>query len=401
MEPLHPLSFALHERLMQRNHDLFHSWSTRLPTAHLLKTRAPFSSLPMLASSSLQFQLRERSHDLLTQLQPFLLAKNHAGNLWENAGDADVLSVDYAIVEDGEGGWSLRLVEFQSFTSILTSCFLLHQAYVEEWPELSGHFPWQRIKENANQNQVWLENSRAWMAGEGAILLEQNPETFKTYFDLLAASSVWDAPIVSPEKLLAMCAHENLQHSSPRKILNRLIVHAEESKKDHSSTQLALKTKLEKLPLLWHSHPSWYAAINKGTACELNLKHEPKNVLASEWRSLGLAADQLVAKHIHSYGSQDILLHPTSESLDQLPNPSQWIVQPRYCSYPIFKNSDGENLYGEIRLIIQIKPNGEHWTAMQFARLFHGNSAGANHMRGRVLEGVSLVYNYESELVAH
>ena len=412
MEPLHSLSFALHEQLLQKKMDVFQPWAARLPTAHLLKERAPFSSLPMLASTSLQSKLRERSCDLLAQLQPFLQAANNSNLNGENA---DVLSIDYAIVVDEEKGWDLRLVEFQSFTSVLTSCFLLHQTYVEMWPELKTHFPWQTLAcaHGETQEQAWLNQCRAWVAGEGAILLERNPESFKTYFDLLAASHVWNAPILSPEELIA--AFDGKENEKPaaqknqniRKVLNRFIgdqsnlinltkpTKPTKPNTPASSSDMDLQAKLQNLPVTWHSHPAWYWAINKGTACELDLQHEPKNVLASAWRSLGLAAEQLVAKHIHSFGSQHIKLHPTEQELDDLPDPHNWIVQPRFSSYPIMKNEAGDDLYGEIRLIVQLKPNGEHWTAMQFARLFHGQTAGANHMQGRTLEGVSLVYNYD------
>jgi hypothetical protein len=420
MGPLHPLAFELYQQGRAHDVSMFERWKMYLPNADAIKKAPLMSPFPMLASASLQAQLQERSRDLLEQLQPFLKANNSLNPAWKNAIDADVLSVDYAIVADEKNAWSLRLVEFQSFTSIMSACYLMHQAYKSLWPELEGHYPWQTIASSAtsshqSQEQAWLERCRAWVAGEGTVLLERNPEQYATYFDLLAASNLWQVPMLEPAQLIANLQEKvvNKDALQIRKVLNRLIVNdsvfehqaalihpkqqqLSESKheRDHASEkEQAFLTTLRQLDLNWHNHPAWYCAINKGTACQLNLKHEPKNVLATEWRSLGLPAEQLVAKHIHSFGGKDVLLSPSSQELDALEHPETWVVQPRYRSFPIMESADGHPLYAEIRLIIQLKPNGEHWTAMQFARLFHGQAASSGSMLGSHLEGLSLVYN--------
>jgi hypothetical protein len=195
-----------------------------------------------------------------------------------------------------------------------------------------------------------------------------------------------------------MVRRENADSQRVGKILNRLILN------DLSADDPAIAL-LQQAKLAWHSHPAWYFAIHKGIAAGLRLHNEPANVLASEWRSLGLPASQLVAKQIHSYAGQHILLHPDEAQLDALDHPHQWLIQPRFTPFGICHAPDGAPVYAELRLIIKLgeqsfmrdgmafQAQPTPWIAMQLARLYRGDMASASRVQGMAGEGLSVLYN--------
>ncbi len=384
--PLHSLSLDLLGRYRFDKASAAQAWRAACPGAAVSLGEHMISELPVIASARLDHLLQERSADLCQQLRPYLTSES-IPSTWRNACDADVLTVDYAVVADpqSESGWTIRLVEFQAFTSILASAYLLHQAYAELAPPLAELQPWQ----TPPAQQHWLQATEAWLcAGKSTALLEHAHQQRATSFDLNAASALWGMQLLNPQDLELspdLRVRSRLDGRIVERLCNRLIL----SEIEEQTQTIAL---LQQAQVEWQNHPGWYFAVNKGLAPHLHLQGEPKNSFAHQWRSLGLPASQLVAKHCFSFAGKDILLHATADQLDTLPAPQDWLVQPRYQAYPLLHDEDGAPLYAEIRLMLQMKSGQAPWTAMQLLRWYRGDRASASGFHGRFGEGLSVLY---------
>ena len=385
--PLDFLSDELNRRYAYTKPAIQRALQMQVPHGLLDFPLANFSELALVASPLLSQRLQSAALDLCSALQPRFLAQNCIAVGWPFAVDADVLTVDYAIAHSASdaSGWSLRLVEFQAFTSLLMSAKLIQEAHASLFPELSDHLAWQSSNEN------WELACQAWLAGaEGSVLLEQRAYQRPTTFDLILTAHRLGLSIVEPTQLLhegsrLFVRNPDGSKKQIHKILNRLIL-------DELDTHDPVQKMLRQANLDWHNHPAWYRQIQKGVQPELKLRQEPPCVLASDWRSLGLPASELVAKPIFSYGGAGILFAPEASTLDHLARPEHYLVQRRFQAYPIMQASDGADLYAEIRLIIRIK-SGLPWIAMQFARVFRGQRASASQLQGLPGEGMTVLYN--------
>lgn len=342
---------------------------------------------PLIASKVLLERVEAKLALLLAGLQPYLAKRNDPS--WPNAPAADVLSADVAIVEAPEDalGWDLRWVEFQTFTSLVSMIYTLHRAATDVWPDLTGLAFWGALPDGAD----WRQSTREWMAPlEGSILLENNPWSQPTRHDFEAARHWFDVTIVTPEQLRAqdgMLGYESTSGKWQRvpHIANRLILH-------ETNTRETFQTLLSSLPMQWNSHPVWYYRVNKGLMPYLSLTPNDRSARGDRWRSLGLPADMLVAKHIHSYAGRGIRLHLDDADLATLESPEEWVVQPRFKPMSLLNARDGAPLYGEIRCVVALPAGRVPWTVCRLARMTRGPLASAASWSGLPGEGAVPVY---------
>ncbi|MBC3872685.1 hypothetical protein [Undibacterium flavidum] len=408
--PFHALTFELQSKVPQTKQRMHELWTQRAGTPHVPEQPVLFSEWPIVASQRLQEQLTRRVQALCQTLKPYLQKERVQAQGWQYGGGADVITVDYAIVCDKMDaevsddvnddvnaeaeGWDIRLVEFQAFTSLLTMGYRLHQVHSQLWPQLADCPPWQKL----STEQAWLDRSRNWLAGgDNPVLLEFQPWQRGTLFDLHAASILWNLPIIEPGQIDIDAAgrlHSKQggvrQHHD--KILNRLILSELSELKDDQQFSSQFLPQLKTAQLHWHSHPAWYFLVQKGLAADIKIPFEPENVKGHQWRNLNLPAQKLVAKNIYSCGGKDLHLGPDAQTLDQLQDAEQWLIQPRFRPYPVMRTQSGSPVYAEVRLILQLEETSEARIAMQIVRMYCAEQASASFFQGREGEGASILH---------
>jgi hypothetical protein len=388
--PFHALTFELKKNAAQSKQTIHHLWAQLAGTTHVPPEPVLFSEWPLIASHCLQDKLTQRVAALCDTIKPNLRAELLQAKGWQHASAADVLTIDYAIIFDEENdadAWDIRLVEFQAFTSLLTMGYRLHQAHSQLWPQLMDCPPWQKRSENLD----WSQTCRPWLAGgDNPALLEYQPWQRGTLFDLHATSALWNLPIVEPHQIEIdaegrLFSNQNGVRTQHDKILNRLIL----SELDDHDPFLK---QVQAVKLNWHSHPAWYFLVHKGLASEIKIPFEPENVRGHKWRDLNLPAHKLVAKNIFSCGGKDLHIGPSEQALDQLDQPENWLVQPRYRPYPVMTNQAGEKVYAEVRLIVKLHESEQPWIAMQIVRMYCAEQASASFFQGREGEGANILH---------
>ncbi len=396
--PFHDLTFELQKQAPQSKARIHQLWANLAATSHVPAEPVLFSEWPLIASQRLQDKLTQRVTALCKVLQPKLKAELVQTQGWQHPQAADVLTVDYAIIvdeEDGADGWDIRLVEFQAFTSLLTMGYRLHQAHSQLWPQLASCPPWQTYGED----QDWLNACRPWLAGgNNPALLEYQPWQRGTLFDLHASSVLWNLPIIEPHQIEIdtrgrLISNKNGQRTLHDKVLNRLILsELKAGGQDCGQDGGRFAHQLQSADVNWHSHPAWYFLVHKGLASEIKIPFEPINVRGHQWRDLNLPAHHLVAKNIFSCGGKDLRIGPSAQELDQLEQPENWLIQPRYRPYPVMTNQAGEKVYAELRLIVQLRAEAQPWIAMQIVRMYCAEQASASFFQGREGEGANILH---------
>lgn len=343
---------------------------------------------PLIASADLIGRLDDRIAALVGWLGPRLSRRDDPD--WPLAPAADVLSADLAIVEapDRPGGWDLRWVELQTFTSLLSTIYTLHRAACEVWPELEARAFWS----TPPGGRDWLDATRAWMAPDpDSILLEHDPWAQPTRPDFEAARRWFGVTPVDPRVL--RLAGGRLDRASDdgtrrpvRHIANRLILH--EAANPESARRL-----LAAAPVTWNSHPAWYYRVDKGVMPDLPLPPSERCARGDRWRTLDLPPEALVAKACHSHSGRAVKLHLGADGLDALDNPTGWIVQPRFTPRPLREARDGHPLYGEIRCILALPAAGEApWLVCRLVRMTRGPFTSTASWSGAPGEGAVPLY---------
>jgi hypothetical protein len=349
------------------------------------------SEYPLVASRRLQEEVDAHVATLLAFLeqQRKALRDHPALRHWPSAGAPDVVSADLAIVKDEEapGGWGLRWVEFQAFTSLIATAYALHLLAMESWPVLRDLAPWQAPP----QGLSWLEATRRWAAPVPGVLLERAPASQFTWFDLQAAAHWFRLPIVEPGQL--SCTGPDMWHTDAsgrrrpvRHLFNRLVLH------ELGEQREAFERMAGRAEVAWHSHPAWYDGISKALLPQLPMAAGRRAVPASRWRELGLPAHELVAKDVRSHGGSAVHLEVSAGQLDGLEPAADWIVQPRFDPYPLLSAPDGAPLFGELRCVVALPAAGEPWVCMQFARLNRTRKASSSAMAELPGTGLAIVY---------
>lgn len=388
---LHPLSFEFAQqmagapsRALQRQHwARIHGESVALPPARLLAEH------PLVASRRLQQDVDRHVDELTTFLTDHLSAPARFPELqFPGRRAPDVLSADLAITADpaAPGGWSLRWVEFQAFTSLVSSVHTWHQAACEIWPQARDLSP-VVLPPGATD---WLSAVRDWVAPAGGILLEHNARSQILNFDLQACARNFDLEMVEPAQLVragTTLAYRNSTgtHRDVAHVFNRLVMH-------ELGDSAGFRETLAGADATWHSHPAWYYDISKALLPDMQQTPGNRSARAIAWRSLDLPAGALVAKNVKSHGGKAVLLNVDAPTLDALPFPEDWIVQPRYWPQALFSASDGSSVFGEIRCVIALRAGKAPWVASQFMRLSRGDKASAAGFDGSPGSGMCALY---------
>jgi hypothetical protein len=377
LAPLHPETQQLQRQCPQPRERLEAIWRAHVPNARHL--RGIFlGEVPLVASALLVERLNDRIQSALKALGPWLTPAEEEA--WPCAVPADVLALDLAVVScDEEPGWDLRWVEIQAFTSVLATLVLLRRGHQACWPQLAGRGP-------------HVQGLRAAIGGHAApepsVLLEYDPWSQRSSFDLEAASRLWGLPVVEPDRLRRRGNRlEAWLEGSWRPVdhvFNRLIPH------QHPDRESVCRL-LAGAQARWHSHPRWFYRIDKGLLPYLDLPASERCLPATRWRELALPAEALVAKARHSWGGRDVRTHVDAQTLDGLPMPADWVVQPRFYPQPLAKARDGAPLFGEIRCMMALPLTGEPWLMGRIVRLTRG--ATMSSVTGAPGEGVSLLYD--------
>lgn len=310
------------------------------------------------------------------------------GDAWTWQAPPDVLSVDVAFVV-GEDGWECRVVEFQAFQSVAATGFLLNQAIQDQWAFMAGLRPWG----GNSAPEAWLQRARTWLApADDSVLVDVHPARQYTRWDFEASRHLFDLRVADVGMLGAQGGTCWVQEGAMRHPVGALSNRALPPDLEADPRAAALRHRLDTLPVPCFSHPAWYDRIHKGWLARLDLPDRQRCFTADRVAELPLPLSAYVLKDCRSYGGQAVRFEVRPEDLSDLAEPSHWLLQPRYQALPLFRDQEGQPVFGEARIMLGLDPAGAAWPMMAIARLTRSRMANVRGMDGSLCTGVTALY---------
>ncbi len=337
------------------------------------------------------------------------------------------LTADFALVRDGSGELTPRLVEIQAFPSVFGYQALLCSAYREIYglSETLANF-----LSGLNEESYWELLARTVLASrdpENVVLAEVDPWHQKTLPDFTCTAKRLGIAIVDIAELQAIGDKLHYKDASGRlvpihRIYNRAIADELIARRIRLPFDLTLSWDVE-----WAGHPNWYFLISKFSVPWLSgpnvsdpivagqtvpdqivppavflsefLEGEGRAKLAAAGVTLpaGCGRDavytELLLKPLFSFAGKGIQFEPTQMQLEAVPIEQRagYLLQQKMSFVPTIDTPQGLT-QAEFR-ILYMWPDGEKLTpALSLVRLGRGKMMGVDHNKNQAWVGASAAF---------
>ncbi len=267
--------------------------------------------------------------------------------------------VDFAVVGEPEGKWGLRLIELQGFPSLFGYQYF-YARLAREIYELGEQ--WGYTFSGLSDEAYWNILQRAILgdhAPEEVVLVDYHPEQQKTRPDFTALErqlGIEAVHIGSLRKQGNRLYRRRCGRWVPiRRIFNRAIVDELEEHK----VRLPFRW-TEELDVEWAGHPNWYFRMSKFALPYLRHPTVPRAYRLSELSELPEHADGYVLKPLFSFAGKGVILQPTREYLEMIPEAERpfYVLQERVPYAPCVYTPVGMN-HVELRVMLVWLPEWE------------------------------------------
>jgi len=266
------------------------------------------------------------------------------------------LCIDFGICRGADGKPMPQLIELQAFPSLYAFEELHRDVVFEVFPflsELSQRIPYDQLIEIMKEVIVGDENP------ENVILLEVYPERQKTKIDFKITEDLLHIKTVCLSKVKKrgreiFYENDNGELVRIKRIYNRVILD-ELYKIEGFQSEFNIR---EDVDVEWVTHPNWFYKISKYVLPLLEHTYIPESYYANEFPS-DENIEEYVLKPLYSFAGGGINLHPTKETLVQIDDPSQYILQKKVEYAEVFRDLNGDYAKGEIRMLFIWKPGDE------------------------------------------
>jgi hypothetical protein len=302
------------------------------------------------------------------------------------------LVVDFGICEEN-GVLIPKLIELQGFPSLyffqqdLADCYARHfDIPAHQTPLFSG-------LDRAQYYDLLREIIVGKTTPENVVLLEVEPEKQNTQIDFWGTAKQLDIKVLCLTKVIKkgdqlFYEDENDGHLIRiEKIYNRVIFDELERRPDlkfgfHFTDNLDVE---------WIGHPNWFFRISKYTLPLLNSPFVPKTYFVHELNgNYPSDLSKYVLKPLFSFSGQGVKIHVEESDLENLSEPSNWILQEKVQYAPVLETPSGPTKI-EIRMLMLWK-KGEKRPLLvnNLIRLSKGEMIGVRYNKDKDWVGASV-----------
>ncbi|MDY7396638.1 hypothetical protein UMM65_15415 [Aureibaculum sp. 2210JD6-5] len=267
-------------------------------------------------------------------------------------GKPHFLAIDFGLCDDGNGGIIPQLIELQAFPTLFFYQPFLGKAFLRHYPNIPKegfHYFFSNLNDKS-----YLEEVRKVILGdkktENVILMELYPEKQKTRIDFWATKKALGIEVVCMTQVIKegkkLFYINNGEKTPIHRIYNRVIL-------DELLQTKNLKTDLnlnDDVDVEWVTHPDWFFMISKCIMPLLKHKYIPKSYYLNDYPS-DLELSNYVLKPLFSFAGKGINLHPTQETLNEIRDKENYILQQKVNYSPLVKTSTEKNSKVELRML--------------------------------------------------
>ena len=303
------------------------------------------------------------------------------------------LSLDFGICKNDEGELYPGLIEMQGFAT-LNGFQVLYPEILEKHLEIPvgfSHFF------NGLDKEAYLKELGQVIVGNAdpkeVIILEIKPHSQKTRIDFYCTETYLGIKTICLTEIHQ--EGKNLFYfldgikTQIKKIYNRIIF-------DELN---ALKDELGPIPDLtgdlnveWAGHPNWFYRISKYTLPFLRHPFIPETFFLHEVTQIPIDLENYVLKPLFSFAGQGVIIDLKKADLEQIENPSNWILQKKVKYADCIETPD-EPAKAEIRLMFSWKDgDAEPKLLTNLARVSKGKMIGTRYNKDKTWVGGTVAY---------
>lgn len=304
------------------------------------------------------------------------------------------IAFDFGICRNADNG-SLepQLIEMQGFATLFGFQVLMADS-MEKHFDIPGNFsPYL----GCNREQ-YLQELKSIVLGKHdpgqVILLEIFPHQQKTRIDFYYTEKLTGIKAVCLTELVKegrkLYYMNGATKTEIRRIYNRLIF--DELLQQPAGVQEKGKILFEDLEVEWVAHPAWFYRISKFTLPFIHHPHVPVTYFLNEIKQLPADLENYVLKPLFSFAGQGVLVDVTTEDIEKIENPENWILQRKVTYADIIETPD-DPAKAELRIFYFWKDGDARPKPVNnLARLSKGKMIGVSFNKDKTWVGGSLCY---------
>ena len=301
-----------------------------------------------------------------------------------------MMVVDFGICKDDNGNIVPKLIELQGFPSLFAFQCLSDQL-TRQYTSIPDNYD---SYLNGYNSESYIELLKELLLEqhsiENVILLEWHPEQQKTAIDFVCTEKLLGIKTVCLTELIVddnkLFYLNEGKKTKVEIIFNRVIF--EEIKEELSKIKFDLNKAYD---VKWIPHPNWYYRISKYTLPFLSGKYIPKSFFLHEIKQ-PLPLEKYVLKPLFSYAGTGVLIDVTSDDIDNITDPENWILQEKVNYEPVVSTPEGD-VKTEIRLFYFWKKEWKKPLAIHnLARMNKGNMIGTRFNNNDNWVGGTIAY---------
>jgi len=304
------------------------------------------------------------------------------------------IAFDFGICENAEGGLEPQLIEMQGFPTLFA-----YQVFDDEVTRKHFDIPSSYSSYiNGYNKESYLQLLKDIIVGEtnpeNTILLEIFPHKQKTRIDFYYTQQYLGIPIVCLTELIKegrqLFYLKDGKKTTIHRIYNRIIF--DDLEQQSAEVQEKGKIMFEDLDVEWITHPNWFYRISKYTMPLIKHAYIPETNYLSDITEMPKDLENYVLKPLFSFAGQGVIIDLTQNDIDNVKDPSNWILQRKVKYADVIKTPDIP-AKAEIRIFYFWKKGEARPVAAQnLARLSKGKMIGVRYNKDKEWVGGSLVY---------
>ncbi|MBS1560451.1 MAG: hypothetical protein JSS89_02475 [Bacteroidetes bacterium] len=342
--------------------------------------------MPIFVSGAFRRQLEDAAVEIIRQCTtPEYLAQTaptlDAAHTVPNETARPLFSVvDFAVCDDGNGGYMPRLIELQGFPSLLGYQYL-YASRMRDAYELDGMTPFFSSLTDERYCDILRTSIFGSHEPSACALVEWDPTHQKTRPDFvemerLIGLQTVDIRHLTPRGREVWVDDGVRQPFRLRRIFNRAII----DELEDVGANLQFKW-TDDLDVEWAGHPNWYFRISKYSMPYLSHQTVPSTRFLNAITSIPDDLDRFVLKPLYSFAGKGVIVSPTVADIDAIPHSQRhlWILQEKVTYAECIATPYGKNKV-EIRVML-IWPDRNHLPlpVMSLARTGRGALMGARY----------------------
>jgi hypothetical protein len=358
---------------------------------------------PVFFPGELLAEMRRSAGEIIAQLcaPEYLAASARAIPTAYNAPNEgprpDFIQVDFAITQDGGGGFAPKLIELQGCASLYAFQYLLPQVYQRHY-DLNGL----GYLLNGLSDEGYLRTLGEILLNghdpEQVILMEIDPLRQKTFPDFRATQKLFGIPFVDVTDVAKrgnkLFYKRDGQEIEIRRIYNRVIIDEFVRKGVQASFDFR-----DDLDVEWAGHPNWYFRLSKFSLPFLDHRTAPRAWFLDELQEYPEDLGRFVLKPLFSFAGAGVKVDLTRADLDAVPagERNNYLLQEKVSYAPVIETPDGPSKV-EARLMFVWPAGAPAPVAVTtLIRLSKGAMMGVDFNKNRAWVGSSCGFWYATD----